>query len=143
MKVVTEIQLPDDIFSSCKKFWKFQKRYIFVVKFHVDCICTKVYDKNRLLSEPFFTWNIVHFRKPKTEEYHLMMLKPTQFLSKNINFWKIFKKIITRTFSKFFFLGNCDWSLETMLRGVRSGVLLKILVDVPSLRKFFTKIYLF
>ena len=27
MKVVTEIQLPDDIFSSCKKFWKFQKRY--------------------------------------------------------------------------------------------------------------------
>ena len=143
MKVVTEIQLPDDIFSSCKKFWKFQKRYISVVKFHLDWICTKVCDKNRLLYEQFFTWNIVDFRKSKIEEYHLMMLKATQFLSKNENFWKSFKKIITRTFSKKFFLENCGWSLESLPRGVRSWGLLEILVHVPLLRKFVTKIYLF
>ena len=99
----SENQLPDEIFSIWKKFWKFQKRYILVLKFQTDSSSIRIFVKYRLQNDPFLIdlglW-IPDYEEPKILETYFFMVG-IFFKTKKI--WKISEKNFHPTFQTGYF----------------------------------------
>ena len=80
-----------------------------------------LWQKQTFIGAVFYR-NIVDFRKPKIEEYHLMMLKATQILSKMKTFEKVSKKSSLELSQKSFFSKIAVEASKPRPEGLKVGV---------------------